>query len=387
MRSESDGVGEARAIMEGFARRTGLTSDAPPKRYLWTDAFAVCNLVELAARTGEAALLEQAVDLVDQVHRTLGRHRPGEARSGWISGLSEEEGARHPTAGGLRIGKPLPERRPEEPYDARAEWDRDGQYFHYLTKWMQALVRVGAATSEAAYARWAVELGETAFRAFAHEAHSGTATRMYWKMSVDLSRPLVPSMGQHDPLDGLGTYLEAQAAARELMEETPLAEEIQRLAAICAGRPWATDDPLGAGGLLSDLLLLVRYPIPDGVDRAALIGQVAQDAARSVEACSEGITSSLPAGRRLAFRELGFAIGLSGLDEIRARVDADRDGFSEEVAEAARRIEQHAGREERIVAFWRDPQHQQVSTWTGHREINEVMLATSLIPEGYLEGK
>lgn len=36
---------------------------------------------------------------------------------------------------------------------------------------------------------------------------------MYWKMSIDLSSPLVPSMGQHDPLDGLITYLQLQATA------------------------------------------------------------------------------------------------------------------------------------------------------------------------------
>lgn len=30
--------------------------------------------------------------------------------------------------------------------------------------------------------------------------------RMYWKMSVDLSRPQVPSMGHHDPLDGYISY-------------------------------------------------------------------------------------------------------------------------------------------------------------------------------------
>ncbi len=31
---------------------------------------------------------------------------------------------------------------------------------------------------------------------------------MYWKMSIDLTRPLVSSMGQHDPLDGFITYNE-----------------------------------------------------------------------------------------------------------------------------------------------------------------------------------
>ena len=36
---------------------------------------------------------------------------------------------------------------------------------------------------------------------------------MYWKMSIDLSRPLVASMGQHDPLDGFVTCAELDATA------------------------------------------------------------------------------------------------------------------------------------------------------------------------------
>ena len=35
-------------IMQDYARLTGLASnDAHPRRYLWTDAFAVCNYLEL----------------------------------------------------------------------------------------------------------------------------------------------------------------------------------------------------------------------------------------------------------------------------------------------------------------------------------------------------
>jgi len=37
-----------------------------------------------------------------------------------------------------------------------------------------------------------------------------------------------------------------------------------------------------------------------------------------------------------------------------------------------------------IEAFWRDPEHQRVTTWTEHQDINEVMLATSLAPDGFL---
>jgi hypothetical protein len=38
-------------IMNEFAALTGLTSEKTPQRYLWTDAFAVCNFLELYRQT------------------------------------------------------------------------------------------------------------------------------------------------------------------------------------------------------------------------------------------------------------------------------------------------------------------------------------------------
>ncbi len=130
----------AQEILLDFARLTGL--DPPhkrPQRYLWTDAFAVCTCLGIFCQTQDAAWRDLALRLVDQVHHTLGRYRDDGLESGWISGLSAQDGEIHPTAGGLRIGKSLPERRIDEGYNERLEWDRDGQYFHYLTKWMHAL--------------------------------------------------------------------------------------------------------------------------------------------------------------------------------------------------------------------------------------------------------
>ncbi|MBA2246070.1 MAG: hypothetical protein H0W11_14025 [Gemmatimonadetes bacterium] len=109
----------ANELMADFADRTGVSSAAPPRRYLWTDAFAVCNLLGLHSAGGPEAQRELALRLVDQVHHTLGRHRPDDPRTGWISGPDEEEGRRHPTRGGLRIGKHLPERKPDEPGASR----------------------------------------------------------------------------------------------------------------------------------------------------------------------------------------------------------------------------------------------------------------------------
>ncbi len=105
----------AKEILREYARRTGLApAGAAPARYLWTDAFAVCTYLGLSETTGEPACRARALALVEQVHAVLGRHRGDDGRTGWISGLPESEGPVHPTAGGLRIGKPLPERRPGE---------------------------------------------------------------------------------------------------------------------------------------------------------------------------------------------------------------------------------------------------------------------------------
>lgn len=38
----------------------------------------------------------------------------------------------------------------------------------------------------------------------------------------------------------------------------------------------------------------------------------------------------------------------------------------------------------RIESFWRTPEHRRARSWSEHRDINEVMLATSLAPEGFL---
>ena len=203
-----------REIMMDFARKTGLSpASSAPRRYLWTDAFAVCNFLGLYQETGGEEFRDLALKLVDQVHDTLGRHRKEDSRTGWISGLGEEDGRLHPTKGGLRIGKELQERRSNDPFNERLEWDRDGQYYHYLTKWMHALNRASRVTGDIKYNTWAMELAKTAHASFVYAPSYGGTKRMYWKMSIDLSLSLVPSMGQHDPLDGFVTYNELQATA------------------------------------------------------------------------------------------------------------------------------------------------------------------------------
>jgi hypothetical protein len=380
---------QVREIMTAFAHETGLTSDRDPRRYLWTDAFAVCNILALYHRSGKAADLALARRLIDQVHHVLGRHREDDPRTGWISGLDEEVGEQHPTAGGLRIGKPLNERSPDAPYDPQKEWDRDGQYYHYLTKWMHALRQIAAVTRDPTYLRWAVELAETAHTAFTVRSRPGGRPRMVWKMSIDLSRPLVPSMGQHDPLDGAITYQSLQALDLSEMEHADadppsLEDEIAEITRIGGGMRLVTDDPLGLGGLLVDAYRAVQLRNQD-IQPSYPPRRLLEAAAKGLDAYARGHSLRRPAPFRLAFRELGLAIGLQAVTRLRELISDHPDGEETDGREAwidALRPHLHLG--EQITAFWLDPEHRSVASWTEHHDINRVMLGTSLLPDGYL---
>ncbi len=382
-------IAEVRVIMLDYAALTGLSPQGKtPRRYLWTDAFALCNLLELFRQTNDEGWRDLALQLVDQVHHILGRHRMDDPRSGWISGLGEDEGELHPTRGGLRIGKRLNERRPGEPPDERLEWDQDGQYFHYLTKWMHALNRVSRVIGDAVYAGWAMELAQSVYPAFTSATSRGGPKRMYWKMSIDLTRSLVPSMGQHDPLDGYVTYSELQASAG-LLGLSPrfgLTLEIADMAAICRGREWATDDPLGIGGLLWDAWRIAQLS-ERGVFRNTLLLECVVDAALAgLEAFAGGDLLKYPAPYRLAFRELGLSIGLKGVGPLRDWSEKNPELIARE-SHLRRKIEALTGYlwlAGEIESFWLEGSNREAGTWREHREINMVMLATSLAPDGFL---
>ncbi|HEX7670991.1 MAG TPA: hypothetical protein VF395_15455 [Polyangiaceae bacterium] len=261
----------------------------------------------------------RALLLVDQVHRVLGRHRADDSRTGWLNGLGETEGAGHPTSAGLRIGKNLPERRPGEPLDAELEWDRDGQYFHYLTKWMHALDSVFLATGDARFNLWAKELARAAHASFVKRAGgAGEGVRMYWKMSIDLSRPLVPSMGQHDPLDGLLTFAQLEVSSRRhrALPTPDLAPAIAELAALVEVTDLRTVDPLGLGGLLSDAWRVAHLRDSEAFDGTGLLDRLLRAAAIGLARYASGGEQNEPPSRRLAFRELGLAIGLRAVELI-----------------------------------------------------------------------
>ena len=377
---------EVAALMEGYARRTDLGASSGQRRYLWTDAFALCNFLELMERSSRAdqrhGYEHLALELVDGVHRTLGRHREDDPRTGWLSGMDDDDAAAHPTIAGLRIGKTLPERIIGQACDPRLEWDRDGQYFHYLTRWIHALDQLARAQAREVYHRWASELAQSIHRAFVHVG-SGGAKRIDWKRSIDLSYPLVPSMGQHDPVDGFVVYLQvAQTAAHAGLSDNPnLERALDDFESICRGQHLITADPLGLGGLLTDAWKLDQL-MQQGAKRGGWLIDVLLDAATmglEVAARERELAGSGAAGDALAFRELGLAIGLRAVqrmattsDSVVPRGKLDPLMKHVELADAA-------------ILFWREPEHRQVQSWLDHLDINEVMLATALAPDGYLQ--
>jgi len=384
----------ARSLMLEFAETTGLNINPAdprrePRRYLWTDAFAVCNYLQLYRQSGEQQFLQLAIKLVDQVHHTLGKFRKDSGHEGWLSGLDEEQARLHPTRGGLRIGKKLNERQLDEAFDDRLEWDRDGQYFHYLTKWMHALNRVSQVTGKSIYNQWAMELARVAHAAFSFSPPWSDRKRMYWKMSIDLSRPLVNSMGQHDPLDGLITCLELAATAKSFTEtpaDLSLDTEIAELTAMCAGVNWATDDPLGIGGLFTDTHSLVQLIAEHHLQETARLESLLHDIGPGLQAYVAQNQLQLPAEYRLAFRELGLAIGLQTISRMLQTVEQHAEHFTnaDQLTSMLSNLRRYQQLYELIQNFWLEGKPRSVSSWLQHADINNVMLATCLAPDGFL---
>jgi len=379
------------SIMVNFADSTGLTDTSRiPRRYLWTDAFAVCNYLELYRQTNDQSFLKLTLKLVDQVHQILGQHRQDSVHSGWLSGLDKDLAQQHPTQGGLRIGKQLNERQPGEPVDESLEWDQDGQYFHYLTKWMHALNRVSQVTGRSIYNQWALELAKVAHAAFTYMPSTGGRKRMVWKMSIDLSRPLVGSMGQHDPRDGLITYHQLEITAKHFSEtssELNLKTEIAEMVDMCAGHNWATEDSLGIGGLLTDSYKLVQlidiHHLYETVRLEALLRDI-EYSLRMFVTCNQ---LNLPAAYRLAFRELGLAIGLHTISRMQQRIEQQPKHFinAKQLLSLLSNLSYFHRTHEIIEDFWLAPNHQSSKTWRNHADINNVMLATTLAPDAYLK--
>jgi hypothetical protein len=197
-------------------------------------------------------------------------------------------------------------------------------------------------------------------------------------------------MGQHDPLDGLVTYSELQAAATNVFKESALPDlrsEIADTAEICRGlgTNLATDDPLGIGGLLFDASRIVQLVTIGGFDCESLLNAVVNSALCGIDAFAGGDMMAYPAEYRLAFRELGLSIGLSGIENMQKGIAENPDIFlRESLGRQVDALMEYAPLKKTIEQFWMAGKSRETGTWAEHREINMVMLATSLAPDEFL---
>jgi len=244
-------------------------------------------------------------------------------------------------------------------------------------------------TGKSVYNVWAMELAKASHARFTYLPSRGTVKRMYWKMSIDLSRPLVPSMGQHDPLDGLITYRQIQIAARKDKESTAgedLEAEIADMAQIGSGMTWDTDDPLGIGGLLCDACRAAQLSAMLSPEESALLVNLLESSLRGLGHFVQGATLMAAPDERLAFRELGLSIGLRALPRLQGLMDRHLGppGKAHPAHTKIKSLSRFLPLCEGIEGFWLDPASRENETWKAHREINMVMLATSLAPDTFL---
>ncbi|KAG8984929.1 hypothetical protein FRB90_005047 [Tulasnella sp. 427] len=257
-------------------------------RYLWTDGFAVINFLTLHKTTSNPLYLELAKRLVTTVHDTLGKTRDLSSR---LPGATDDA----PLRGGLRIGKVDEEDDPSE--------DGDGQYFHYLTVWMFALNRMTVVTGDTWYNDQAVDIARSVLIGKFLSNPDSPRPRMFWKMSIDLSRPLVPSEGNLDPIDGYVTYkvLQITNGGKGLEQELIALKKTVNT----KWRSYSSTAPLDLGMTLWTAHMLRGA---EGEDWADVLAQKAMACPRRL--VESKTTLARPTSRRLAFREFGTALGL-----------------------------------------------------------------------------
>lgn len=324
-------------------------------RYLWTDAFGVLNFLTLGSLTSSPMYITLAARLIKSVHDVLGRTRDGKER---LPSATEA----HPLAGGLRIGKENEENDPGG--------DGDGQYHHYLTMWMFALNRMALASKEKKYNDLAIELAKAVHPKFMRD-RTTNRPRMYWKMSIDLSRPMVRSEGNLDPIDG---YVVFHLLQRANMDDPKILEqEISEYKKILETkwRQYVSDDALDLG------MTLWTAHWFDGEEEWAT-----QLTAKAL-ACLRGLFDDgyldEPTAYRLAFREFGTCVGLKCyLERHRTTLVSDD-------------VQYWEANMDKILATWDAGRGDLVplartSTPEKMVPITLVMYASALVPGAFLKG-
>ena len=233
-------------------------------RYLWTDAFGVVLLASLYETLQQSKYLNEAVWLVAEVRRVLGRKR------------------------GIRIG--------EAP-------DRDGQYFHYLAMWLYALHVMGR--YDPAYRAEAIALARDIHGPFVVPGRG-----VIWKMQEDLSGPYPGyGFGALDAFDGYVAY--------RLLDDVELAPEIAEMKQLvdAGAQDLVITQDLGLG-----MMLWMTQFFPD--ESWAMIQRRRSLAMLDRMWMPEGYFCREPnlPHVRIAFANYGVSVGLQATDAMLDRI-------------------------------------------------------------------
>jgi len=302
-------------------------------RYLWTDAFGVVNYLSLFKQTNDLQFLEQAESLISDVHSTLGFERNLKQR---LKLASQE----NPCAAGLRIGKVADE----------GEEDGDGQYWHYLTKWMFVLNRMSLVKRDSKFNDWAITMAKNVVPKFV-STQNPEKPRMFWKLSIDLSHPVVLSEGNLDPFDGLVTL---QLLQQSLPQEkrAVLDSEICLFTKMVMNKykRYYSNDPLDLGEALWLSSWALKFP--QNHEWASHVQRISQS-------CLEQLFTNgyfdESERYRLAFREMGTTIGI-------------------QVSKLSSSEKRWENRVQSLHQFWDS------RIYRRDRDISPVMYCTSLLP-------
>ena len=94
----------------------------------------------------------------------------------------------------------------------------------------------------------------------------------------------------------------------------------------------------------------------------------------------------VPADYCLAFRELGLSIGLRAVERLERLIEENPQLFNKKLPlrSQIKRLMRYRSFSEIIEMFWLEDANREADSWIAHQDINTVMLATSLAPDGYL---
>lgn len=224
---------------------------------------------------------------------------------------------------------------------------------------MFALNRMTVVSGNPWYNNQAVSMAKSVLPKFMTNT-SSSRPRMFWKMNIDLSKPLVKSEGNLDPIDGYVVYNLLQTSYDNT---NVLSEEIGWLKKVVdtKWRDYSSSDALDLG-----MTLWSTHWLVDTEEWARVISKRAMGCLK----CLIDIGYfDMPVNKRLAFREFGTVLGVQCAKTYVESDDAGVDGLPDMVC----RTWEKAG----LVP---EPKMAQMGRMAELMPITAVMYATALVP-------